>query len=294
MAVELSVNVIRAGGRAHIDVGAAGRSLLGIVHRSVHPDFLNGLWSRRGNRFTNRQINGRAALNGKRAQGRRSADAGFIHNSRGCHLARGLAIEHVFGIDAVEEERIARVALAVSPHRLVAQTSVRSSSGGELLVHPGRQQGQARERTRREGNRVDFGLVHHVAVRGVHGVDQRRFNDADRVRHFADIQSGVHGSRAIGLDLNRRNAQRLKTRVGDRHRVSADRQIYEVVGTNVRCLDRARELGLVARDCDRRARNDRARMVDDRAGDTTKSLLSMRPKRQNEEEANEWNYPVTP
>ena len=43
MDVGLPVNVIRAGGSAHVDVRAARRSLLRVIHRSVHANFLNGL-----------------------------------------------------------------------------------------------------------------------------------------------------------------------------------------------------------------------------------------------------------
>src|SRR5258707_2300113 len=38
-----AVNSIGSGGSIHIDVGAAGRTLLRVVHRSVHVEFLNRL-----------------------------------------------------------------------------------------------------------------------------------------------------------------------------------------------------------------------------------------------------------
>ncbi len=69
MAVELPVNVVRARGRAQVDVSAAGRSLFGVVHRSVHAHFLNGFGRRRGDRLADREVYGRAALHRERAEG---------------------------------------------------------------------------------------------------------------------------------------------------------------------------------------------------------------------------------
>src|SRR5579864_2867432 len=62
MAAQTTMQVVRAGFGAHVDVRAAGGSLLGIVHRGVHTQFLNSFrsWSRQC--LANRQVRGCRAL----------------------------------------------------------------------------------------------------------------------------------------------------------------------------------------------------------------------------------------
>jgi hypothetical protein len=90
-----------------------------------------------GNRFADGEVNRRAALDRKRAQSGRRADTGFIHNSRGSHLAGRLAVEKVLGVHAIQQERVAGVALAIGPDRLIAQAGVRSGAGGSSSFTPG-------------------------------------------------------------------------------------------------------------------------------------------------------------
>jgi len=54
--VSLAVNGIGSGRGAHVNVRAAGRTLLGVVHRSVDVKFLNGLWSGSRQRLPNGEI----------------------------------------------------------------------------------------------------------------------------------------------------------------------------------------------------------------------------------------------
>ena len=51
------------------NVSPGGIALLGVVHGSVHADLLNGLRSRRGDRFADCQINRGAALDRKGTKG---------------------------------------------------------------------------------------------------------------------------------------------------------------------------------------------------------------------------------
>ncbi len=115
------MNCIGAGGRAHVDVRAAGRSLLRIVHGRIHAQFLNGFGSRRRQRLADRQINRRRALD----RGCRSAvgirHTGVVYDAGRGHLAGALAIEQIAGIDAVEQETVAGIALAIGPDGLIAQ-----------------------------------------------------------------------------------------------------------------------------------------------------------------------------
>ena len=145
MDVELPVNVIRSRSRAHVDVGAARRALLGVIHRSVYANFLDCFRRRRRNRFADRQVNRSTALDRQSAQCGRRSHTCFIHNARRRYLARRLPIEEVFRVNAVQKKRIARVALAIGPNRLIAQPCIRARARGKFLVDARSKQHQTRE-----------------------------------------------------------------------------------------------------------------------------------------------------
>src|SRR6266576_6899677 len=132
MHVSTSVDIVGPGRSAHIDVRAARRALLRVVHGSVHTNFSDGFRSRRRNGFADGEINRRAALNRYSAEGRGGAAARVIHNAGGSHLARALTIEEAKGIDPVQQVGVAGVTLAVGPDRGVTQTRIRSGPGGEF------------------------------------------------------------------------------------------------------------------------------------------------------------------
>ncbi len=81
MQVGAAVNLVRARTGAQIDVRAAGRALLRVVHGSIHAHFLNGLRSRRGNGLANCKVNGGATLNRNGAEGGGATDPRVIHNA---------------------------------------------------------------------------------------------------------------------------------------------------------------------------------------------------------------------
>src|ERR1700723_1019346 len=132
MPIQTSVNVVWARGGAPVDVSAAGGTLLGIVHRSVHANFLNGLWSRRRNCLANPQINRGAALHWKRTKLQLVSVAGAFYKADGQHLARAFAVEKISSIHTIEQEGVAGVALTVGPYRFVAQAGIRSRSTGKF------------------------------------------------------------------------------------------------------------------------------------------------------------------
>ena len=65
------------------------------------------------------------------------ADPGFVHDSRRSHLAGGLAIKQIAGIDSVQQKAVAGVALPIGPDRLVPQAAVRSGAGRHSAFTPG-------------------------------------------------------------------------------------------------------------------------------------------------------------
>src|SRR5258708_5610368 len=104
MNIGAAVNTIRTRSGAHVDVGAAGPPLLGVIHRSVHSYFLNRFLRRRRNGLADRQVNRGAALNWKGAQSGGRADTRGIHNARRRDVTRGLAVEKVSSVYAIEQE----------------------------------------------------------------------------------------------------------------------------------------------------------------------------------------------
>ena len=162
MQISLPVNRIGSGRRAHVDVRAAGRALLRVVHRRVHAKFLQSSpepeWAtpaRSPDTATPCSESVRPACWCRL----RPADAGVVHNARGSHLAGAFSVEQIAGIHAVQQKRVAGVALAVRPDRLVAQSAVRAGAAGEFRVHARRKNRQPRETARRQGNVLESAVL---------------------------------------------------------------------------------------------------------------------------------------
>src|SRR5580704_8487576 len=116
MEIGAAVESVGAGGGAHVNVGAAGGTLLGVVHGSVHPKLFDRLRSGRGESLADGEIGGSGALQrfGSGAgDACGAADAGVVDDAGRGHLAGAFAVEEIAGVDAVEEESVAGVALAV-------------------------------------------------------------------------------------------------------------------------------------------------------------------------------------
>src|ERR1700730_18565341 len=75
----------------------------------------------------------------------RSSDSGVVHNARRSHLAGALAVEQVAGVDSVQKEGIAGIALSVGPNGLIAKAGVARGAGRQLGIHPSGQNGKYRE-----------------------------------------------------------------------------------------------------------------------------------------------------
>ena len=81
MDIGLPVKVVGARGRAQVDVRAAGRPLLRVVHRGIHADLLDRLRSWRRDRVADREID-RGAATGSRRRAPAVADAGAVDHAR--------------------------------------------------------------------------------------------------------------------------------------------------------------------------------------------------------------------
>ncbi len=130
---------------------AAGCALLGVIHRCVDADLLNGFRSGRGKRVADGEIDRGAGLN--HAAAARIAHAGAWAHAVGGHLAGALAVEQVAGVDAVQQKAVAGVALAVGPDGSVAQAGVDAGATGQFGIdagredsHPGKAAGGQRDR----------------------------------------------------------------------------------------------------------------------------------------------------
>ena len=71
----------------------------------------------------------------------------------------------------------------------------------QLRVYARRKNRQSGKAACRQRNRLDLGLVQHVAVGGVHGIHQRNRLDADHGIHSTDLQLHVYGASAVALHL---------------------------------------------------------------------------------------------
>ena len=77
-----TVNRVGAGGGAHVDVSAAGRALLRVVHGSVHAELLHGLRRRCRQSLADGQIGRRRALDDFRGGAAGTGNARVVDDAR--------------------------------------------------------------------------------------------------------------------------------------------------------------------------------------------------------------------
>src|SRR5882757_10041156 len=135
MDISSGMKSVGAGRSAHVDVSAAGGTLLRVVHRSIYAKLLDRFRGRRRDGLADRQVRGCRALHDFRSRIRSESRTGVVHNTCRGHLAGALPVEQITGVDSVKQEAVARVALAVGPDGLVTQTTVRASARGQLRIH---------------------------------------------------------------------------------------------------------------------------------------------------------------
>ncbi len=220
-AIEVSgaVEIVGAGGGAHIDVSAAGGTLLGIVHGSVDAKFFDGFGSGSGKSLTDGEIRRSGALQrlgGGAGDAGSAADAGVVDDAGAGDLAGAFAVEEIAGIDAVEEESVAGVALTVGPDGEIAQAGVDAGAAGEFGVDAGRKNGDASEAAGGQGDGFDLSFLENVAVGGVDGVEEGSGFDGDGGADLADFEDGVDGGGAIGLHDDGRNIVGFRSHRGRR------------------------------------------------------------------------------
>src|SRR5580658_3645225 len=127
MDIGAAVKIVGAGSGAHVDVSAAGGTLLGIVHGSIHAELFDGFRGGRRESLADSEIGRSAALQGFSSGAGNTggaAEAGVVHDASGSDLAGAFTVEKIAGVHAVEEEGVAGVALAVGPDGEIAQASV--------------------------------------------------------------------------------------------------------------------------------------------------------------------------
>jgi len=271
--VSAAVNGIGAGGGAHVDVRAAGGSLLRIVHRGIDAEFLNRLRCRSRQCLPDGQIRRRRGLNYFRGSVGGIRNAGIVHDARGTHRTRGLAIKQIAGVDAIEQKSVAGIALAVGPDRLITESGVGAGAFGQFRIDSGRKNGEAREAAGRQWDVLNLILFEDVAVRRVDRIHQRVGLHFDDRAYLADRQRHVDGCRAIRLHGNRRYLLGLESVMSERQRIRADRKIDEVVAAVGVGLEAAGQLGLVGDDSHVGIRQHASGLVRDRTSDAAECLL---------------------
>ena len=224
-------------------MGAAGRTLLRVVHRSIHADFFQSFRCGCRNRVADCEVDRRRAL--LHATAARVADASVIHHASRTHLARRLAVEQVAAVDAVELEGVRCIALAIGPDRRIAEPGVNTRTAGQFSIHAGRHDRNARKAAGWQRNRLKLGLVQNVAVGRIDGVHQWARIDRHGIGHCARLQ--VRGQRdgAVGLYLDRRKFFDREAIMLERDRIGPDRQIWEGIqpgGAGVSCAGEMRAL----------------------------------------------------
>src|SRR5579863_4627819 len=85
--VGAAVELVGAGGGAHVNVGAAGGTLLRVVHAGVDAQLLNGVGGRSGNGLADGEIGRGGGLHFGSAELGGAADAGVVDDARGGDLA---------------------------------------------------------------------------------------------------------------------------------------------------------------------------------------------------------------
>src|SRR5208282_6134080 len=101
------------------------------------------------------------------------SNASVVYNAGRGDLACALAVEQVAGIDAVQQEAVAGIALAIGPDRLVAETAVYARAAGQFGVYSGRKYGESGEAAGGQRDFLNLLLVHHITVGGVDRVHER-------------------------------------------------------------------------------------------------------------------------
>ena len=211
------MEVVRSRSGAHIDVRAARGALLRVIHGSVYAKFFDGFRSGRGQCLANRQIGRRCALKRLRRGARKAGGAAkpvlFTTRADATELVllplKRLLASTPFSRNVLLVSRWPLAQMGWLPSPVLTPVPA-----GELRVHSGRKNGQAREAARRQRNRFDLVLFENVAVGGVNGVHQRRGFDGDRGADFADFKRRVHRCGAVALHGNRGNLLRSETRRG--------------------------------------------------------------------------------
>src|SRR5258708_35838689 len=130
--VSAAMKNVRAGSGAHINVRAAGGTLLGVIHAGIHAQFLDRFRSGSWQRLPDGEIRRCGALNHGGAGAGGAADAGVGDHPRGSPGTGALAIKKIAGVDTIQQKRVAGVALAVGPYRLVAEPGVGAGAAGKF------------------------------------------------------------------------------------------------------------------------------------------------------------------
>ena len=229
MDIGAPVQTIGAGGRAHVDVRAAGGTLLRVVHAGVDAQFLNRLRSGRRQSLPDRQIGRCGALNFRRAGLGGAADPGVIYHASRRHGTGALPIEQIAGVDAVQQKGIAGVALPIGPDRLVTQSSVRTCAARQLRVYTRRENCQPRETAGGQRHIQNLIFLQNVSVRGVHRVQQRIGFHCHSGTNLPHLHRYVQCCGAVRLHGNGRNFLGLESFMRERQRVRANRQVHKVV-----------------------------------------------------------------
>ena len=146
------------------------------------------------------------------------------NHTRGRDLAGALAVEQVAGVDSVQQEAVAGIALTVGPDRSVAQAGVDAGAAGELGVYTGREDGDTRRAARRQRDGFDLRLIEHIAVGGVDSVEQGIDIDFNRISYCAHGQLTVQRYGSVGLHQDSGNTLGREALQREGYRVFANRE----------------------------------------------------------------------
>jgi hypothetical protein len=274
--ISAAMELVGAGGGAHVNVRATRGALLRVIHAGVDAKLLNGFGGRSRNGLADSQIgrSGRLYFCGAELGG--SAHTSVVDHARGGDLAGAFAVEQIAGVDAVEQEGVAGIALAVGPDRHVAKAGIYAGAAGKLGVDARGENSEPGETTGGKRSGFDLAFVEDVAVGGVGGVEQRRCFDNYSGIDLTDFESDIDSGSAVGLNGNGGKFLSLKTVMREGERVGADGKIDEIIAAaGVRGLS-ARELSLIVDEHDLCSGQSGAGSVRDRAGNATESLLRQR------------------
>ncbi len=132
------------------------------------------------------KINGSSALDGRGGGAVGVGDSSVIDDACGGDLAGALAVEQVAGVDSVEQETVAGIALAIGPDRLIAEAAVDAGAARKFGVDSGGKNGESGETAGGQGDVLNLLIVEYVAVGRVDGVHQRiglNFDDGSDLAH---------------------------------------------------------------------------------------------------------------